>query len=185
LTVIPVCLFASKWIEHNCPSCSHYIYTTRVTENHENSETMFPVSWIRIQHDPVVMQLTDKLHTRASRCHTISVSCLQRHDVYLDSSLAVTSWWRHIGHSLPSSNNATASRRLWMCDAVICNEADRDADQLPWSSFHGSAPTEKGQHPLGFENSTGTKNLEASESVAFYKIQKNSVKFEKIQSKCI
>jgi hypothetical protein len=36
-----------------------------------------------------------------------------------------------------------------------------------------------------FENLTGTKNSEASESVAFYKIQKKSVKFEKIRRKCI
>jgi hypothetical protein len=31
-----------------------------------------------------------------------------------------------------------------------------------------------------FENSTGTKNSKASESVAFYKIRKNSAKFKKI-----
>jgi hypothetical protein len=36
-----------------------------------------------------------------------------------------------------------------------------------------------------FKNLTGTKNSEASESVAFYKIQKNSVKFGKIRPKCI
>jgi hypothetical protein len=36
-----------------------------------------------------------------------------------------------------------------------------------------------------FENSMGTKNSEASESVAFYKIQKNSAKFGKIRPKCI
>jgi hypothetical protein len=30
-----------------------------------------------------------------------------------------------------------------------------------------------------FENSMGTKNSEASESVAFYKVQKNLVKFRK------
>jgi hypothetical protein len=36
-----------------------------------------------------------------------------------------------------------------------------------------------------FKNSTGTKNLEASESIAFYKIEKNLVKFKKIRPKCI
>jgi hypothetical protein len=36
-----------------------------------------------------------------------------------------------------------------------------------------------------FENWTGIKNLEASESVVFYKIRKDSAKFKKIRPKCI
>jgi hypothetical protein len=42
----------------------------------------------------------------------------------------------------------------------------------------------RGDWPV-FENSVGVKNLEVSESVVFYKIQKNLMKFRKTQSKCI
>jgi hypothetical protein len=56
---------------------------------------------------------------------------------------------------------------------------------LPPASLHRfQTASGNGYQPV-FENMVGIKNSEANESVAFYKIWKNSVKFRKIWPKCI
>jgi hypothetical protein len=63
--------------------------------------------------------------------------------------------------------------------------AQHQKQGLPSHRTTGDEPNSPPTLPPVIENSTGTKNLEASEFVTFYKIQKNSVKFRKIRPKCI
>jgi hypothetical protein len=55
---------------------------------------------------------------------------------------------------------------------VLSHRGDRDCCMPPHSSHRKRVAAV-------FENSMGTKNLEASESITFYKIQRNSRKFNR------